>query len=1055
MKQAFHVPGFRTALSAVVFALICALPGLTTVHAQVVYNWTAGDIVTGTITPTGTTTVASGETLNVLTAANHDISTRTVVNNGTVHWNDGAIRGGGSLTNNAQWNDSTTAAMNGAFGAFNFVNSAGATYAKLTGTTDFQVGFTNSGTIAVSGGTLNLTAGGTFNAGSTVGSTGGGVVQLTGGTLTMTGAINASNFVLNGGIVAGTHTLTGVVSWLAGTMNSIGATTVPTGSTLTISGAGNHDFDGHSIVNNGTIAWSQGSLRSGGGGIITNNAAWNDTADTYGFNNDYGGATATFVNALSGTYNKTAGNSTISVPFINYGTVVVSAGTLSLANGGTFHDGSTIGSTGAGVAQLTGGVLTAGGSAGFTANNFRLTSGQLSGNMTFLGTTNWVGSNFNTTGTATVGASGTLVIADGGNHDFNSHAIVNNGTVAWSAGALRSGGGGTLVNNAAWNDSGSSGSINNDYGGTSLTFTNAAAGTYTKSAGTTTISVPFLNYGTVTVSGGTLSLSNGGTFYDGSIIGSTGAGVAQLTGGVLTASGSTGFTGNNFKLTNGQVSGNVTFRGTTEWTGTDFNTPGTATIASGATFTIATGTNHDFNGHAFVNQGTVNWTAGHIRAGSGGTFTNNALFTESVGGALFNNDYGGAGGTTFINSATGTYSKTAGATTFSTATFVNSGTVSVSGGALYLNNATFNAGSTIGSSGSGSVQLVGGVLTANGAVNVQNFLLNGGQLTGNQTFSGTLSWLSGNLNTAGTMTIGSGATLSIANSVNHDFDGHAIVNNGTVNWTFGPLRSGSGGYISNNGVWNDSAFGVTINQDFAGGATFVNGVSGTYNKTSGSTTFSVPFTNNGLINVSGGALTAGTTFNAGGVLNVGSSGSFNATLPVTFESGSVVRGEGVVASTTINVGGDVAPGTDGTAGYLTLNGLTTFLPGASAKFDLGGTSQGVQHDFLEVGGTLTLGGNLAVKFISGFNTSVSSTMTFDLIGTTALLGSFANVPNGGTLITTDGLGSFKVNYGLTSGFAVNHVVLSNFVAVPEPSTWILLLSGLGAAAVSLRRRLRS
>ena len=58
---------------------------------------------------------------------------------------------------------------------------------------------------------------------------------------------------------------------------------------------------------------------------------------------------------------------------------------------------------------------------------------------------------------------------------------------------------------------------------------------------------------------------------------------------------------------------------------------------------------------------------------------------------------------------------------------------------------------------------------------VTNFLLNGGQLTGAQTFNGTLSWLSGNWNTSGTTTIGSGGTLSIANAVNHDFNGHTVV----------------------------------------------------------------------------------------------------------------------------------------------------------------------------------------------------------------------------------------------------------------------------------------
>jgi hypothetical protein len=34
------------------------------------------------------------------------------------------------------------------------------------------------------------------------------------------------------------------------------------------------------------------------------------------------------------------------------------------------------------------------------------------------------------------------------------------------------------------------------------------------------------------------------------------------------------------------------------------------------------------------------------------------------------------------------------------------------------------------------------------------------------------------------------------------------------------------------------------------------------------------------------------------------------------------------------------------------------------------------------------------------------------------------------------------------------VVLSNFVAVPEPSTWMLLATGLAAAALAARRRRR-
>lgn len=43
------------------------------------------------------------------------------------------------------------------------------------------------------------------------------------------------------------------------------------------------------------------------------------------------------------------------------------------------------------------------------------------------------------------------------------------------------------------------------------------------------------------------------------------------------------------------------------------------------------------------------------------------------------------------------------------------------------------------------------------------------------------------------------------------------------------------------------------------------------------------------------------------------------------------------------------------------------------------------------------------------------------------------------LASLDGVGSFQVNYGTGSAFAANSLVLSNFVAVPEPSTWALMV----------------
>ena len=66
---------------------------------------------------------------------------------------------------------------------------------------------------------------------------------------------------------------------------------------------------------------------------------------------------------------------------------------------------------------------------------------------------------------------GTLTIGSTTDHDFNLHRIVNLGTVFGTAGGLRSGSSGSIVNAGTWNDSASS-VMNNDYLGAVWTFTN-------------------------------------------------------------------------------------------------------------------------------------------------------------------------------------------------------------------------------------------------------------------------------------------------------------------------------------------------------------------------------------------------------------------------------------------------------------------------------------------------------------------------------------------------------------------------------------------------------
>jgi len=1016
-------------------------------------NWQGGSWNSG-----NTTTLAPTTTLNVISGNDHDFSNHAIVNNGTVNWQTGNLRSGngGGITNNATWNDSVVSyQVNSAFGGgtATFVNAAGATYNKTGGTTDFTIGFTNAGTLNVTNGTLNLDAGGTFTNGSVVGATGSGVLQLLAGTLTMTGNITATNFLFNGGTLAGDQTfLNSLLNWQGGNWNSTNTTTIGATTTLNIISGNDHDFSNHAIVNNGTINWQTGNLRSGNGGSLTNNATWNDTVVSFQINNAYGGAGATFVNGAGGSYNKISGLTSFEVPFTNYGTVAVTGGTLNLDQGGTFYAGSTIGSSGLGVVQLTNGVLGGGGTGGFTATNLVLAGGQVADGVTFLGTTNWTGTNFNTSGISTVGAAGVLNIVGGNDHDYSNHTMVNNGTINWQAGNVRSGNGGLFTNNGVWNDSANSYAINDAYGGAGTVFHNAAGGLYNKTAGSTTIADGVLvNDGTISVSGGVLSLV-GGTLNAGSSIGSSGSGVVQLASGLLTVNGNVNV--QNLQINGGQLTGVETFAGTLTWNAGNLNTAGTMVIGGGSTLTIAGGSDHDYSAHTLVNDGSVNWLAGNLRSGNGGSFTNNGVWNDSANNYAINDAYGGAAAT-FLNAGGGVYNKTAGSTTIADGVLVNDGTISVSGGVLSLIGGTLDNGSTIGSSGAGTVQLTSGVLTASGVVNVQNFLFNGGQITGTQTFQGSLSWVGGNLNTGGTMTIGNAGLLDITSGNDHDFNAHPIVNAGTVDWISGNLRTGNGATITNYGIWNDSGSTYAINGAFGGApVTFVNAVGGTYDKTAGSSSIQIPVVNLGLINITGGTLALTSSYaDAAGQIALATGTTFSSSNALSFSAGSLLSGTGTVAAPSIAMSGAINPGTPTSAGQLTLNGNLVLLAPAFTDFVIGGVTQGSQYGYLSVNGSLTLGGNLQLSFINGFESSVNSSMTFDLISSTSLSSSFLNVANGSRLTTADGLGSFVVNYGPTSAFGVNDVVLTNFASIPEPSTWALfILGGSGALAFMVRQR---
>jgi hypothetical protein len=163
---------------------------------------------------------------------------------------------------------------------------------------------------------------------------------------------------------------------------------------------------------------------------------------------------------------------------------------------------------------------------------------------------------------------------------------------------------------------------------------------------------------------------------------------------------------------------------------------------------------------------------------------------------------------------------------------------------------------------------------------------------------------------------------------------------------------------------------------------------------------------------------------------------------------------GTITATAVTAGGVVAPGAS--PGSLNITGNLTLLSTSTLLIELGGPAQGSGYDFLGIGGTGILAGNLNVSFLNGYQWNLPADATFTVLTANAgLTGAFANVLNGGRLTTIDGAASFQVNYGFGNGLAANSVILSNFiVAVPEPSTYALMALGSLVLLFSLRRRSR-
>jgi hypothetical protein len=220
-----------------------------------------------------------------------------------------------------------------------------------------------------------------------------------------------------------------------------------------------------------------------------------------------------------------------------------------------------------------------------------------------------------------------------------------------------------------------------------------------------------------------------------------------------------------------------------------------------------------------------------------------------------------------------------------------------------------------------------------------------------------------------------------------------------------------------------------------------------------------PITNKGLLKaVNGGTIQLGRgsddvgngSFENDGTLEADDGSTISIPASMSFTNlGKIILKNGTFSAGSLNIG----DGTFAGSGRIECDLICSSDP-STLSFNLGGETQGILYDSLEVGGNATLAGYLQVRLVDGFLPSQSDTFIVLSVDSNDILsGQFLNVEDGGRLETVDGAGSFLVSYG--SGDAGHEIVLSDFQpgTLPEPAGCSLL--GISAAALARRRRKHS
>jgi fibronectin-binding autotransporter adhesin len=403
---------------------------------------------------------------------------------------------------------------------------------------------------------------------------------------------------------------------------------------------------------------------------------------------------------------------------------------------------------------------------------------------------------------------------------------------------------------------------------------------------------------------------------------------------------------------------------------------------------------------------------------------------------------------------------------------IANGIMQVSSNINYANQLTFGSGTFIIGSGGGPASAytgAGGVHINGGNVQLTSTTSKSGN---NDLGTGAIELSSGSLQEVA----GASGALSLSNATTVD-----------GSFTFG--SNGAEPLTFTNGVTFSNTPTVTLNSaggiNFSGSTSLHSNVTFTGNSTA-VTSFttgisddannrSVTFSGGGRYNLSAGSsYTGGTTISGGTVIASNTLGSATGTGSVTLSGTGLLGGSGIIGTSgvtsgtaiTIASGATLSPGGQSSTSTLTPSAATVLTfnlqSGASMQlnsgskfvFDLGAmnlsdsvTPGTATSDLIRVtGGTLNLNSidlsDFTIKMLAGFNVGNYNLFAADAPGDiTGTLGplltqsfSFGGLPYAYTLAITNGGQDLTLE------------------VVPEPSTWAMMLGGLGVLIFYVRRR---